>query len=69
MSITTSVTHSDRRLAWSLREAAQSLGVSERFLRNEIQRGKLMVVKRGKRVLIPAASLDDYLRPEQRSTV
>jgi excisionase family DNA binding protein len=56
-------------MAWGLGEAAGLIGVSERFLRNEIKRGKLAVVKRGKRVLVPAASLDDYLRPEQRGTV
>lgn len=69
MSRTINVTEQTGRMAWGLGEAAGLIGVSERFLRNEIKRGKLAVVKRGKRVLVPAASLDDYLRPEQRGTV
>ncbi len=52
----------DGRLAWSLREAAGALGVSERFLRNEIRRGRLGAIKRGRRVLIRAETLDRYLR-------
>jgi excisionase family DNA binding protein len=69
MSRTISVTELSTRMAWGLGEMADLIGVSERFLRNEIKRGKLVVVKRGKRVLVPASSLDDYLRPEQRGTV
>lgn len=52
------------RLAWSLREAAEALGVSERFLRNEIRRGRLGAIKRGRRVLIRAETLDRYLRDD-----
>lgn len=52
------------RLAWSLREAAEALGVSERFLRNEIRRGKLVAIKRGRRVLVLAETLDRYLRDD-----
>jgi excisionase family DNA binding protein len=59
MSRTTSVTE---RMAWGLGEMAGLIGVSERFLRNEIKRGKLAVVKRGKRVLVPASSLANYLK-------
>jgi excisionase family DNA binding protein len=52
------------RLAWSLREAAEALGVSERFLRNEIRRGRLGAIKRGRRVLVRAETLDRYLRDD-----
>jgi excisionase family DNA binding protein len=62
MSSTISVTDGRVRIAWSLGEAAGLLGVSERFLWNEVRRGKLAVVKRGRRVLVPVSSLDDYLR-------
>ena len=63
MSSTISITREDR-LAWSLREAAQALGVSERFLRNEIHRGRLGAIKRGRRVLIRTETLDRYLRDD-----
>jgi len=62
MSMETSVTDSPRRKAWSLREAADLIGASERFLRNEVRRGHLRVIRRSRRVFVPAASLDDYLR-------
>jgi excisionase family DNA binding protein len=54
----------DVRLAWSLREAAEAIGVSERFLRNEIRRGRLGAIKRGRRVLIRSDTLDRYLRDD-----
>jgi excisionase family DNA binding protein len=57
----------NRRLAWSLREAAEAMGVSERFLRNEIHRGTLNVIKRGRRVLIRPDTLDRYLRDNGNS--
>ena len=64
MSRSISVTETNGRLACSIGEAAGLLGVSERFLRNEVRRGKLTVVKRGRRkVLVPMSSLNEYLRP------
>jgi excisionase family DNA binding protein len=66
MSRSISITESGR-LAWSLREAAEALGVSERFLRNEIRRGKLGAIKRGRRVLVRAETLDRYLRDDSES--
>jgi excisionase family DNA binding protein len=66
MSRSTSLTQNSR-LAWSLREAAEALGVSERFLRNEIRRGKLGAIKRGRRVLVRAETLDRYLRDDSES--
>jgi len=66
MSRTISITR-EGRLAWSLREAAQAVGVSERFLRNEIRRGRLGAIKRGRRVLIRPDSLDHYLRDDSES--
>jgi excisionase family DNA binding protein len=62
MSIPISITR--QRLAWGLDEAAESIGVSKRFLWNEIRRGKLGAIKRGRRVLIHADALDRYLRDE-----
>lgn len=66
MSRLTSVTDgSVHRKAWSLGESARLIGASERFLRNEVRRGNLKVVRRGRRVFVPASSLDDYLRAGQ----
>ena len=62
MSSLINVTERGTRLAWGLAETASLIGVSERFLRNEIKRGKLVVIKKGKRVLVPASSLADYLK-------
>ena len=69
MSIPINVTDQSKRMAWSLGEVAVLLGVSERFLRNEVQSGKLEVVRRGRRrVLVPASSLENYLRPNRTAT-
>jgi excisionase family DNA binding protein len=50
-----------QRLAYSVREAAQSLGVSARTIVREIQRGRLSAIRVGRRVLIPAQSLAEFL--------
>jgi excisionase family DNA binding protein len=69
MSMSISVTDQNNRMAWSLGEVAGLLGVSERFLRNEVRAGKLEVVRRGRRrVLVPASSLENYLRPDRTPT-
>lgn len=69
MSRSISVTEDSSRMAWSLGEVAGLLGVSERFLRNEVRSGKLEVVRRGRRrVLVPTSSLQNYLRPDRTAT-
>jgi excisionase family DNA binding protein len=69
MSMSINVTDQNNRMAWSLGEVAGLLGVSERFLRNEVRSGKLEVVRRGRRrVLVPASSLENYLRPDTNAT-
>jgi excisionase family DNA binding protein len=45
------------RLAYSVKEAATLIGVSGRTISREIQRGRLAVVRVGRRVLIPADAL------------
>jgi excisionase family DNA binding protein len=49
------------RLTYSIGEIAESLGVSEGFVRLEIQRGKLDTRRAGRRVLVTKASFDQYL--------
>ena len=46
------------RLAYSIAEAAQQLGVSQSTLRREIKAGRLEVARIGRRVLVKAASLE-----------
>ena len=46
------------RTAYSLDEAAQSLGLSRRTLYGLMDRGQLTTVKLGKRRLVPAAELE-----------
>lgn len=50
-----------QRLAYSVKEAGASLGVSARTIVREIQRGRLNAVRVGRRVLIPAQSLAEFL--------
>jgi excisionase family DNA binding protein len=45
------------RLTFSLAEAAKMIGVSERLLNYEVSRGRLRVVRVGRRVLIPRAEM------------
>ncbi len=49
------------RLAYSLDEAAQMLGVSKGHLQNENMRGKLNFLKSGRRTLVTAQEIQRYL--------
>ncbi len=49
------------KLAYSLEEVAQMLGVSIGHLRNENARGKLNLLKSGRRTLITATEINRYL--------
>ncbi len=49
------------KLAYSLEEAAQMLGVSKGHLRNENIRGKLQLLKSGRRTLITATEIQRYI--------
>jgi hypothetical protein len=50
-----------KRLAYSVRELAIAIGRSAAFVSLEIKRGRLRVVRRGKTIMVPAASVDAYL--------
>lgn len=52
------------RAAYSLNEAAASLGLSRRTLYGLMDSGKLATVKLGKRRLVPAQELARLVRPE-----
>ena len=49
------------KLAYSIEEASQALGVSERTFRALVARHEVRVVRVGRRVLIPADALRDLL--------
>lgn len=49
------------KLAYSVREAAKALGVSEWYIRDEIDRNMLAVSKARGRILIPRWELDRYI--------
>jgi len=50
-----------RRLAFGVEEFAAAIGVSSSFARLEIARGKLKVIRAGRRVLISQAEINRYL--------
>lgn len=52
------------RLAYSMREAGQLLGLCEKSIYNLIQAGKLHAVKPANRVLVPRESIEKMLRGE-----
>ena len=55
---------SEMRIAYSIKEVAQLIGVSKGHLRNENQRGKLRFIKSGNRILITNEDLRAYLQGE-----
>lgn len=56
------------RLALSKTEAAEALGVSVDFLEDHVL-AELPVVRRGRKVLIPAAALDAWLATNAARTL
>ena len=50
-----------KRIAFSVRELAEQTGLSQPFLRLEIRRGHLRASKLGRRVLVSAKAIDEWL--------
>lgn len=50
-----------KKIAWGLSEIAESTGLSLGFLRNEVRRNALPVKRFGRRVLVLADDLQQYL--------
>ncbi len=51
----------EAKMAFSAREAAETLGVSERHVRDMVSEGQIRTVRLGRRLLIPAESLRELL--------
>jgi excisionase family DNA binding protein len=49
--------------AFTVPQAAELLGLSEVYLRVMLKRGDIRSVKAGRRVLVPAAAIRDFLAP------
>ena len=47
--------------AYSVSEAADVLGVSQWLVREAIRRGEIRCTRIGKRIIIPAAAIDQFL--------
>lgn len=50
------------RLALSVADAAAATGLSQSYLRDEIARGRLPAVRKGRRLLVRVPDLDAYLK-------
>lgn len=57
----------DGRIGYRLKEAAQRLGVTPKFLSHEIRSGTLPARVNGKVIIISAEALEAYARGEKRS--
>ncbi len=55
------VSVTSQKFAWSIAEISEATGLSVGFLRNEVRRGALPIKKFGRRVLVLATDLNDYL--------
>jgi excisionase family DNA binding protein len=49
------------RLAFKVGEAAESIGMSKRYLQDQIKAGNLRTKRVGRRVLVPVDALNEFL--------
>ena len=58
------------KLAYSIKEAADALGISRNLMKGEISQERIFAKKIGNRTVIPRWALDEYLaRPEPTMVV
>jgi len=57
----------NQQLAYGPIELAKKTGTSVQFIREQIRTGKLKASKRGRRVLIPVHSIEEWLRSGMRA--
>jgi excisionase family DNA binding protein len=53
------------KLTYSVEEARKALGVGRNTMYEAIKRGDIPSIRIGKRILIPVASLDKFLKKER----
>jgi excisionase family DNA binding protein len=53
----------DELRAYTVPQAAEMLGLSEVYLRVMLKRGDIRSVKAGRRVLVPATAIREFLAP------
>jgi excisionase family DNA binding protein len=51
----------DKKIAYSIRELSQLVGICERKIHYEIEQGKLKIARIGRRVLVRASEVDRWL--------
>ena len=52
------------KLAYSVKEAAEALCISQWQVREEVHRGRIRAKKVGTRVIIPRWAIEEWLKPE-----
>lgn len=57
-----------QKIAYSVREVSELVGICERKIHYEIAKGKLRIARVGRRVLIRAAELDRWLSEAESQT-
>ncbi len=55
------------RIAYSVKEAAGALGVSQWIVREEIRAGRIKSIRLGARILIPRRELERLVNPPEHS--
>jgi excisionase family DNA binding protein len=50
-----------KKLAYSIREVSELVGICERKIHYEIEKGKLKIARIGRRVLVRASEIDRWL--------
>ena len=55
----------DRRLTWTVEEAASALGISRAFAYDAVRRGEIPAIKIGRRILVPRTALIRLLEHPQ----
>lgn len=56
------------KLAYTVQEAMAAIGLGRTRFYKEVKLGRLKTVKAGRRTLVPAAALEDWLRILQSAT-
>jgi excisionase family DNA binding protein len=51
----------ESKFAFSVEDVARATTLSKAYVRNEIRAGHLKAIRAGRRVLVPASALDEYL--------